>query len=59
MQPHQWYLLKLTSDVGLSLLPNFQKEGGEDLTGSQTLEGVDGEERCDLFQGGLQLLHKK
>ena len=57
MQPHQWYLLKLTSDGGLSLLPNFQKGG--DLTGSQILEGVDGKERCDLFQGELQLLHKK
>ena len=57
MQPHQWYLLKLTSDGRLSSLPNFQ-EGG-DLTGSQILEGVDGKERYDLFQGELQLSHKK
>ena len=56
MQPHQWYLLKLTSDGGLSPLPNFQKGWG-DLTGSQILEGVDGKERCDVFQGELQLIH--
>ena len=58
MQPHKCYLLKLTSDGRLNSLPNFQKGGG-DLTGSQILEEVDGKERCDLFQGELQLIHKK
>ena len=42
----------------LSLLPNFQKRVGR-LTGFQILEEVDGKERCDLYQGELQLLHKK
>ena len=45
----------------VSLLPNFQKEGG--LTGSQFEERVCCERRGDFFRkwrwGGLQFLHKK
>ena len=42
----------------MSLLSNSQKWGWG-LKGSQILEAVAGKERCDLFQGELQLLHKK
>ena len=38
---------------GVSLLPNFQKEGGGGLTGPQLVE------EGDFFRRGGQLLHKK
>ena len=42
---------------GLSLQPNFQKEG---LTESQLLEGVAGKDGSDFFQEvGLQFSHNK
>ena len=63
MQPHQWYLLKLTNYRKAKSLYEviffLYSIRGKDLTESQILEGVDGKERCDLFQGELQLLHKK
>ena len=87
LQPHQWYLLKLTNYIkakclyevifflyiigyldqnmlpplhfcwGVEPSSKFKKSG--DLTGSQILEGVAEKERCDLYRGELQLLHKK
>ena len=88
LQPHQWYLLKLTNytkdkclyevifflySIGYldqyespppspfcwGVEPSSKFSKRRDLTGSQILEGVAGKERCDLYQGELQLLHKK
>ena len=47
----------LISAVGIEPSSKFSKRG--DFTESQILEGVAGKERCDLYQGELQLLHKK
>ena len=39
--------------------PPFWEGGGGGLTGSQFLEGGCWERGSDIFQGGLQFLHKK
>ena len=42
----------LSAGGGLSLQPNFQKEGGGGLVGPQLLEEGCWERRGDFFQGG-------
>ena len=47
----------LISAGGIEPSSKFLKR--DDFTESQILDGVAGKERCYLYQGELQLLHKK
>ena len=44
---------------GVGVEPPIFQNGGRGLTGSQFLEGGCWERGSDIFQGGLQFLHKK